>query len=191
MTRPTLLLLPAILVTLTQAFALGQDNPVLDQLLSKQVKQELSKMNSPETGYRDGAHWLHLDNPEKNLSVHVTMKQTGETGQLNGSAEGKVAFNYQVEDVKHILGRRVVLFRENFGGYANVKLTLTASAKLGKQLSDSQVTITEIRVDQLRMRSDAAKPFQGRIQDWVNKELQARKPDFAKKLAAALNTVKP
>jgi hypothetical protein len=171
--------------------ALGQENPVLDKLVSKKIKEELSKMHSPDTGYRDGPHWLHFDNPGQNLSVSVQIRQAGDRGQLMGWAKAKVAFNYQVSIEKRILGRRVVIARHDFGGYADAKLALEASARLGKKLADSRVSIKEIRVENLRMRSDAAKPFEGLIQGWVNGALQGRKPEFERKLADALNSVKP
>ncbi len=70
-------------------------------------------------------------------------------------------------------------------------LHLEASANLGPQLSGSKVSIKQIKVSNLRMRSDAAKPFEGLIESWVNAELGGRRGELERTLADALNTVKP
>ena len=171
--------------------ALAQANPALDKFAAGKIKEELSKMHDPNTGYRDGPHWLHLENPGQNLSVSVkTVLQEGRAS-LEGNARGRLAFNYQVEISKTVFGRRIVVARHDFGGYADAVLELQASAKLGAQLTDAKVSIREIRVTNLRMRSDAAKPFQGIIEGWVNGQLNSRKGEIESRLAAAINTIRP
>ena len=106
----------------------GQDNPVLDKLIAKKIKEELSKMHSPETGYRSGGltgcTWTILDRICRSPSA---LRKPKTACTCPESADGKIAFNYRVEETKNVFGRRVVLFREDFGGYADAKLTLDAS----------------------------------------------------------------
>ncbi len=180
-----------ILVVATQP-ARAQNNPTLDKYLDEKIKAELSKMDSPDKGYRDGPHWVCFDNPGRNLSVTINSKLDGAKAALTGEIRGKIAFNYQVNIEKKILGRRVVIARHDFGGYADIKMVVNeASANLGTQLSGAKVSIKELKIENLRMRSDAAKPFQGIIQNWVNGQLRGKKGDFEHKLEAAINSVKP
>jgi hypothetical protein len=190
MTRKVLI--PVLVLVATAQSVRAQENPTLDKYLNEKIKAELSKMNSPQTGYRDGPHWVHFDDPGKNLSVTIHSKVDGAKASLSGEIRGKIAFNYQVNIEKNILGKRVVFARHDFGGYADVKMVVSeASANIGEKLTGAKVSIKELKIENLKMRSDAAKPFQGIIQNWVNGQLQGKKGEFERKLEAAINTVKP
>jgi hypothetical protein len=189
-TKPGLIAVTLALIALPHLRA--DDNPTLDKYISEKIKAELSKMDKPETGYRDGSHWVHFDDPGKNLTASVQTNLNGDRAMMSGKVQAKLAFNYQVEFTKFVLGRRIVFGREDFGGYADATLVISeASATVGKQLNGAKVTIKELKIENLKMRSDAAKPFEGIIQNWVNGKLDSQKDDLAKKLEAAINTVKP
>jgi hypothetical protein len=185
-------LLAFTLLAFETTAARAQSNPTLDKYVAEKIKAELSKMDSPDKGYRSGPHWVCFDNPGMHLTVSVQTKLDGGKAFLKGSIRGKLAFNYQVEIEKKIFGKRIVIARHDFGGYADAKLVVDdSSANFASPLNGAKVTIKELKIENLKMRSDAAKPFQGLIQKWVNDKLQEQKADFAKKLEAAINTVKP
>jgi hypothetical protein len=185
-------LLAAVVFSFIVTTACAQSNPTLDTYVAEKVKAELSKMDSPERGYRSGPNWVCFDNPGRNLTVGVQTTVEGDKVHIKGSINAKLGFNYQVEIEKKVLGKRIVIARHNFGGYADAKLVVDdASANFSSPLNGAKVVIKEISIDHLKMRSDAAKPFQGRIQNFVNDKLQGQKGDFAKKLEAAIDTVKP
>lgn len=161
---------------------------VLDKIVAAKIKAELSKRDSPDAGLRNGPNWVCLDNPEKHLTVAVNVKLADGKASISGTATGKLKFNYQVEIEKTILGKRIVIAREDFGGYADATLTLNASAAVGEHLSDAKVSIEVITIKNLKMRSDAAKPFQGKIQDTVNSILNAKKAEIAHAMETAINS---
>ncbi|MDM4019328.1 hypothetical protein [Roseiconus lacunae] len=189
MSERLLTVLVSLVLVLSGTHVQGEENPVLNKLLAKKIKEELSKFHSPETGYRDGAHWLHFDDPGRSLNVSVNVKKEKRI-ELAGTITAKIAFNYQVELSKTFLGERVVFARHDFGGHADATLSVTASALPAAKLSDTKVQIKEIRVNNLRMRSDLADRFRGRIESFVNDVLRNKKGDFETKLADALNKVK-
>ncbi|MCR9116557.1 MAG: hypothetical protein NXI22_06335, partial [bacterium] len=83
---------------------------------------------------------------------------------------------------KKIFGRSITIFRRDLGGTADAVLAFDASAIGGDRLSDAKVKITEIKFNNLRMKSTAARPFNGLIESFVNRALNGKKKDFEGKL---------
>ncbi len=94
----------------------AQDNTRLNAFLNAKIKEELSKKHDPNTGYRDGPHWVHIDHPGKTLSVDTKTTLTGGRATLDGKAAARLAFNYRVTIEKTVFGKRIVFARHDFGG---------------------------------------------------------------------------
>lgn len=180
-------LVVATLLMLAPSLASAQQNPLLGQLLAKKVKAELSKVNSPDRGFRDGPHWLHFDNPAQNLFVTLNVNKK-ERLELTGRINAKVVFNFHAVKSKTVLGRRIVIFRRDMRGTADAVLALNASAIGGDRLSDAKVQITDIKLHNLRMNNDLARPFSGVIEKFVNRALNGKKQEFEGKLVQVVNS---
>lgn len=187
MTRYLGVYVVALLLLIAPSFANAQDNPILAKLLARKIKARLLSANSPESGFRDGPHWLHFDDPLKNLVVTLNVEKKKRL-ELSGRINAKVVFNFHAVKSKKIFGRSITIFRRDLGGTADAVLAFDASAIGGDRLSDAKVKITEIKFNNLRMKSTAARPFNGLIESFVNRALNGKKKDFEGKLVGAVNS---
>ena len=80
---------------------------MLDKLIGRKIKDELSKMHSPETRYRKSDTGCNWTLPDRICRLPSASRKPKTACTCPEDADGKIAFNYHVKVTKNILGRRV------------------------------------------------------------------------------------
>jgi hypothetical protein len=174
------------LVALAPATCAGsvpaEDNPVLRKLVGDAIKKELASKDTRDKGWHHGNTVVWLPNPNRSIAVEIT-KLTIQDGRasLEGSISSLLAFEHRM---------RLPAGSHTCCGVGRANLSLRVSALLGSQISGAQVSIGRLQIRELHLSSEAARPFQGAVQEGTNLVLKMKKGDIERRLENALNGVR-
>jgi hypothetical protein len=160
----------------------GPDSPVLRKMVCEVIKKELGGKDSREKGWHHGNTVVWLADPAHNITVDVTsLAILDGRAVLEGQVSALVSFEHKM---KFPVGSHTC------GGTARVILALKVTAVIDTQINNSQVRLGRLQIRNLHFRTEAARPFQGAVQEGVNLVLRMKKGDIERQMEAALNRVK-